>query len=84
MQGYMYDILRTIHASQIYTKLIEINQMHPNLKYMIETELEGQLPFLDLCIIHAGNTLRSKWYMKPTGTGLIMNFHAQAWCSCMV
>ena len=36
------------------------------------------LPFLDMCIIHINNELHSKWYQKPSDTGLVMNFHALA------
>ena len=52
--------------------------MHPNLKFTIEYEQAGRLPFLDMCIIHTENRLRSTWYTKPTDTGLFMNFHALA------
>jgi len=75
---YMDDILRTIHVSQIDNKLAEINLLHDKLKFTMEKEVEGQLPFLDLCIVHSESRLESKWYTKPTDTGLIMNFHALA------
>ena len=52
--------------------------MHPNLKFTLEVEAEGKLPFLDLCINHVNDKLSSIWYCKPTDTGLIMNFHALA------
>ena len=50
--------------------------MYPNLKFTLEVEAEGKLPFLDLCINHVNDKLSSIWYCKPTDTGLIMNFHA--------
>ena len=48
------------------------------MKFTTETETEGRLPFLDLCIVHSENELFTTWYSKPTDTGLIMNFHAVA------
>ena len=45
---------------------------------MIEVEEDGRLPFLDMEILHVENCLSSTWYLKPTDTGLIMNFHAVA------
>lgn len=74
----MDDILQSIASDQVTTKLHEINSLHPNLKFTIETEQEGKLPFLDLCLLHTGSCLQSTWYTKPTDTGLIMNYHASA------
>ena len=77
-EGYMDDILKTIKAEMIETKLHAINGLHPNLKFTIEVEQEGRLPFLDICILHVDSHLHSTWYTKPTDTGLVMNFHALA------
>ena len=41
-------------------------------------EKEGQIPFLDVNIIHRGGKLESTWYTKPTDTGLVLNYHALA------
>ena len=75
---YMDDIIRSISKNNIETKLQEINSLHPSLAFTIETEKEGQLPFLDMKIIRSNCRLSSTWYCKPTDTGLIMNFHALA------
>jgi len=77
-ERYMDDILRSIASNQVTSKLEEINKLHQNLTFTIETEQDGRLPFLDICIIHTGNKLQSTWYTKPTDTGLIMNYHAIA------
>ena len=74
----MDDILRTIKVDKIDSKLAFINELHPNLKFTIEVEQEGRLPFLDMCILHVDNLLHSTWFTKPTDTGLVMNFHALA------
>jgi hypothetical protein len=75
---YMDDILRDIKRSEIDQKLAEINNLHPNLLFTIERELDGMLPFLDMRLIHEGGHIASTWYAKPTDTGLILNFHALA------
>lgn len=36
------------------------------------------IPFLDMLITRFDSSLSSKWYTKPTDTGLTMNFHALA------
>ena len=74
----MDDILISINKDGIHEKLNEINNLHSNLKFTIEVEKEGKLPFLDLQIIHESNELKSTWYNKPTDTGLVMNFFALA------
>ena len=74
----MDDIIRQIKAVEVQAKLREINQLHPKLKFTIEMEENGKIPFLDIEISHVGNRLSSTWYVKPTDTGLIMNYHALA------
>ena len=58
-ERYMDDILRTIKAEIIETKLHAINGFHPNLKFTIEVEQEGRLPFLDIFILHVDSHLHS-------------------------
>ena len=77
-QRYMDDILTTIRKHELANKLDKINLLHPNLTFTSESEVDGRLPFLDLCIVHTNNDLYTTWYTKPTDTGLIMNFHAIA------
>ena len=77
-ERYMDDILRTIKENLIENKLSEINSSHPNLKFTLEVEKTGELPFLDICIEHHQSMLSSTWYCKPTDTELILNFHAMA------
>ena len=50
-QRYMDDIITTTKTTEVNNKLSEINQLHDNLKFTTETETEGRLPFLDLCIV---------------------------------
>ena len=76
--GYMDDIIQNMPKNEINQKLEDINNLHPALKFTIERESEGQLPFLDMKILNVQGQLSSTWYNKPTDTGLIMNFHATA------
>ena len=77
---YMDDIICNITQHNIEKKLIKINNIHPNLKFTIETEdNNSSIPFLDMKIKrHEDGKLSSTWYNKPTDTGLIMNYHALA------
>ena len=74
----MDDIIREIRREKIEEKLVEINNYHPNLKFTMEKEQNGSIPFLDMRIIHIGEHLTSTWYRKDTDTGLTMNFHSLA------
>ena len=74
----MDDILRNIKRSLIQSILNELNNIHPALKFTIECEQNGRLPFLDLLIIRIACRLYSTWYSKHMNTGLIMNYHAFA------
>ena len=75
---YMDEILRDISSDDIDDKLVEINNLHPSLKFTIEREVDSSIPFLDMRITRSGDTLQSTWYTKPTDTGLTMNYHALA------
>ena len=75
---YMDDILRNIERTRIEQKLLEINSLHPSLKFTIEQEQDMSLPFLDMKIARSNGKVSSTWYTKPTDTGLTMNFHAVA------
>ena len=73
----MDDIRKNTKTDKIDTNLEEINVLHPALKFTIETESNGSIPFLDMLIYHNPNGT-STWYNKKTDTGLIMNYHALA------
>ena len=74
----MDDIIRNIKQIDIEEKLATINNLHPSLKFTIEREENGSIPFLDMKIIHNNGQLSLTWYNKPTDTGLIMNYYALA------
>ena len=76
---YMDDILRDIETDKIDEQLENVNKLKvPNLKFTIEREKNREIPFLDTLIIRKDKQLSSKWYNKPTDTGLVMNYHSLA------
>ena len=58
----MDDILSNINNNEVDVKLSEINNLHPALIIYIQL-----IPFLNMKI--------ERWYIKPTDTGLMLNFH---------
>ena len=77
-ERYMDDILQSIMENCIEQKLEQINQLHVKLTFTMERETASKIPFLDMLIEQVGRKLSSGWYCKPSDTGLILNFHAQA------
>ena len=75
---YMDDIIQNLPSDKITEKLENINNIHQNLKFTCEREVNNSIPFLDMKIFNIQGQLSSKWYRKPTDTGLIMNFHSLA------
>ena len=75
---YMDDIICVVNKDVVEDKLQEINSFHSSLEFTCEKEKDGAIPFLDMVIMRKEGTLYSKWYRKPTDTGLTMNFHALA------
>ena len=51
-----------------------INNKHRNIKFTIEKENQGKLPFLDILIEKTDNRLETSVYRKPTFSGLGINF----------
>ena len=77
-ERYMDDIMTVVNICDIDERLRMINDLHPCLKFTHELEVEGQIPFLDMLICNQDGKLSSKWYRKPTDTGLTLNYHALA------
>lgn len=50
--------------------LHRLNQMHPNIQFTYEAEVDGRLPFLDLMIVREGEKLAFEVYRKPTDSML--------------
>ena len=75
---YIDDLIRSIAEEQVELKLAQLNSIHPNLKFTVEYEKDGQIPYLDMLLIRKGTQVQSSWYCKPTDTGLVMNYHALA------
>jgi hypothetical protein len=51
------------------------NKAHENIKFTLEEEKAGRLPFLDvLCMREENGTVRTRIYRKTTWTGLYMSF----------
>ena len=46
--------------------LDHLNRRHDSIKFTVEKEYQGKLPFLDFCANQNGNKILTSVYMKPT------------------
>lgn len=51
-----------------------LNNKHSNIKFTVEQEIDGKLPFLDILLTKNDNKISTSVYRKPTFTGLGINF----------
>lgn len=45
-----------------------LDQQHPSIKFTVEQEQDGQLPFLDVLVMKVEGRLVTSVYRKPTHT----------------
>lgn len=74
---YVDDIITAASGRQIKRIQEHFNSFHPRLKFTLELEQDGKLPFLDVLIIKDGNGhLSTDWYHKKTWSGRYLNFRS--------
>lgn len=74
---YVDDLFGITKSSAINNLLTIFNSYDHRIKFTIEKESNGQLPYLDLLITRKENTIRTNWYQKPTASGRLVNFHSK-------
>ena len=53
-----------------------LNSAHPSVKFTMEIEREGSLPFLGTELLNCAPKIDSKVYIKRTNTGLLLRFQS--------
>lgn len=49
---------------QKYKILKDLNSFHKHIKYTVELEQAGKIPYLDALVNREDNSLKIKWYKK--------------------
>ncbi|XP_075150598.1 uncharacterized protein LOC142224698 [Haematobia irritans] len=73
---YVDDLFAVIKREDEDTIVKLLNAYHNKIKFTIEKEKNGELPFLDMTIIRKENSLMTNWYAKPTSSGRMINFYS--------
>ena len=48
------------------------NHCHPSVKFTMEVENDGSLPFVGVELLNVAPRIKAKVYIKPTNTGLLL------------
>ncbi|XP_067039590.1 uncharacterized protein [Acropora muricata] len=54
--------------------LVTLNNCHSSLKFTMEIENDGMLPFLGIQLLNKSTQIQTKTYIKPTNTGLLLHY----------
>lgn len=66
---YVDDLFFIINRDDIEDLFQVFNSAHKDFEFTIETEENGQIPFLDVNLIRSNDKIIHKWYKKPTNMG---------------
>ena len=58
------------------TFLQVLNNCHSSVKFTMETENNGMLPFLGMQLLNRAPQIETKVYIKPTNTGLLLHYQS--------
>ena len=71
---YVDDIFPVFNSHNEAKRFLSyLNSRHPNVKFIIETEVNKVIPFLDVLFDNRNNILNTTTY-KSTYSGLLLNF----------
>lgn len=58
--------------------LTHMNSRHPNIKFTVEKEVDGNIPFLDVSVTRDSSSVQTTVYRKPTFSNVLLNFQSTA------
>ena len=53
-----------------------LNHAHPAIKFTMEVEKDGMLPFLGTQLLNRAPRIETKAFVKPTNSGLLLHYHS--------
>ena len=74
---YCDDVLAAMKPDEVQPFLQHLNNMSPSIKFTVETEVEGKLPFLDMTLKRSDDGhIKTDVYYKPTASGQYLNYQS--------
>ena len=53
--------------------LDKLNKAHSSVKFTMETDCDGMIPFLGIQLLNQSSQIEAKVYVKPTNSGLLLH-----------
>ena len=68
------DMWMTVASAIIF--LDTLNHCHPSAKFTMEVERNASLPFIGVELLNLAPRIKTKVYVKPTNTGLLLHYQS--------
>ena len=69
-----FTIMPDIASAEIF--LDTLNHCHPSAKFTMEVERNASLPFIGVELLNLAPRIKTKVYVKPTNTGLLLHYQS--------
>ena len=69
-----FTIMPDIASAGIF--LDTLNNCHPSAKFTMEVERNASLPFIGVELLNLATRIKTKVYVKPTNTGLLLHYQS--------
>ena len=70
----LLTIMPDIASAEIF--LGTLNHCHPSAKFTMEVERNASLPFIGVELLNLAPRIKTKVYVKPTNTGLLLHYQS--------
>ena len=69
-----FTVMPDIASAEIF--LDPLNHCHPSAKVTMEVERNASLPFIGVELLNLAPRIKTKVYVKPTNTGLLLYYQS--------
>ena len=69
-----FTIMPDIASAKMF--LDTLNHCHPSAKFTMEVERNASLPFIGVELLNLAPRIKTKVYVKPTNTGLLLHYQS--------
>ena len=69
-----FTIIPDIASAKMFLDIL--NHCHPSAKFTMEVERNASLPFIGVELLNLAPRIKTKVYVKPTNTGLLLHYQS--------